>query len=117
MNVPPLLGQTGDEVPDSLGVAHVQLHREDLDAIANIGRNVGGERLQLVDTARGQDEAQVALGTGARKFAGGGPANAGGGAGDEDGLAGQALARGGERRGRHGSGARRCDERLASSAR
>lgn len=97
VDVPPFLWQRPDETPDLVGVADIELHRQDLDALSLL-LNLVSELTKGVDTTSSEDETEVASRTGcACKLERGGTTDAGRGAGDEDGLAGQA-GRGGGRR-------------------
>lgn len=95
-----------------VGLADVELQRQDLDAVADLLGDGGGNLLDDVEAARGEDQAQVVrLREG--ELEGARLADAGRGTGDEDGFAGEALAgaggddlRGGVGGG-HGAGGRR----------
>jgi hypothetical protein len=99
INLPPLLGQAPDEAAHLGRVADVELHGQDLDALADLGDDVGGDLLEEVEPARGQDQAQ-GLGGGAGELERGAAADARRGARDQDRLALEALGYGG----RHGGG-------------
>lgn len=92
MNVPPLLGQTGDKAANLICIADVKLGGKNLDALANLVADLVGDVAESVHAAGGEHEAQV-LGACAGKLQGSGAANAGRCACDEDGLAGEALGR------------------------
>lgn len=91
-----------------VGLADVELQRQDLDTVADLPGDVGSNLLDGVETAGGEDQTQV-MRLREGKLEGAGLADAGGGAGDEDGLAGETLAGGGGddlRSGRHGASSR-----------
>ena len=90
IDIPPLLGQIPHEALDGLRVTDIELDGEHLDAVADLGLDLGGELTEGVLAAGRDDEAQV-LGAGAGELEGGRAADAGGRAGDDDGLAGEAL--------------------------
>lgn len=92
VNVFEIFRQLADKGAHLVGLADVELQREKLDAVADLLGDLGGNLLERVDAACGQDDAQVVLRRGEGEFERARLADAGGGAGDEDGLAGEALA-------------------------
>lgn len=68
MNVAPLLGQTTDEAAHLVGAGDVELDGQDLDAGADLLADLGGELLDELDAARGEDETQVVGRGGAREL-------------------------------------------------
>lgn len=98
INLLELGGQRWNKVLDFLRVADIQLHGENLDALADLRLNFRRELIQRFKTARSHDDLEV-VGRGARKLLGSALANTGRSTSDEDSLAFEALGH----CGRHGS--------------
>ena len=85
MNVSKLLGQARNKSANFLRFADVELHREDLDAIAHLGLDIRRQLFQRIDAAGGQDEPEVDGGCPC-ELEGAAPAYSGRRAGDDHGL-------------------------------
>lgn len=98
VDVPKLLGQAGDEAADLLGVAHVELDGQHLDAVADLLDDVVGDLAQGLGAARREHQLQ-ALRRRPRELESRAAPDARGRPRDHDSLALEALGYGG----RHGS--------------
>lgn len=90
VNVLELRRQRRHKVLDLLGIADVQLDRQDLDAVTDLLLDVLRQLIQRLETPRRHDQLEV-LGRGARKLLRGAAANARRCAGHDDRLAFEAL--------------------------